>query len=105
MATAAFVASLPLLAAGPFRGKLQWPTASGWLIVISIAVVPSLLAQAGFIRGVQLIGPERAGLFVNLVPVFAAILAVVFLSEAVEPFHGVALCLVLAGIGLSERRA
>jgi drug/metabolite transporter (DMT)-like permease len=39
---------------------------------------------------------------VNLVPVFAAILAVTILEEPFENFHAVALGLVLSGIWLSE---
>ncbi len=50
-----------------------------------------------------MIGPGRAGVFVNLVPVFASIFAVVFLRERFELYHGVALSLVLGGIWLSER--
>lgn len=104
MSGAAFVASLPLAAAEWATGGLRWPTPTGWLIVLAIAVFPSLLAQAWFIRGVQLIGPGRAGVFVNLVPVFAAILGVAFLAEPFEAFHAVALVLVLGGIWLSEHR-
>ena len=55
-----------------------------------------------FIHGVSLIGPARAGVYVNLVPVFASIMAVVYLQETFEVFHAVALALVLGGIGLSE---
>jgi drug/metabolite transporter (DMT)-like permease len=104
MAGAAFVTSLPLAAAEWATGGLRWPTPMGWLIVLAIAVFPSLLAQAWFIRGVQLIGPGRAGMFVNLVPVFAAVLGVTLLSEPFEVFHAVALALVLGGIWLSEHR-
>ena len=64
---------------------------------------PSFLAQICFIRGVELIGPGRAGVFVNLVPVFASIMAVGFLKEPFEGFHALALALVLGGIWLSER--
>jgi drug/metabolite transporter (DMT)-like permease len=52
---------------------------------------------------VALIGPSRAGIFVNLVPVFASILALVVLHEPFEPFHAIALGLVLGGIWLAER--
>ena len=55
-----------------------------------------------FIHGVSLIGPARAGVYVNLVPVFASIMAVVYLQETFEVFRAVALALVLGGIGLSE---
>jgi drug/metabolite transporter (DMT)-like permease len=51
---------------------------------------------------VALIGPGRAGVFVNLVPVFASILAVAVLGETVALFQAAALVLVLGGIGLSE---
>ena len=50
-----------------------------------------------------MIGPGRAGVFVNLVAVFAAILAVTFLREPFEAFHAVALALVLGGIWIAER--
>jgi len=44
----------------------------------------------------------RAGVFVNLVPVFASIMAVLFLNESFELYHALALKLVLGGIWLSE---
>jgi drug/metabolite transporter (DMT)-like permease len=56
-----------------------------------------------FIRGVELIGPARAGLFVNLVPIWAAILAVVLIGEPFALYHAIALVLVLGGIWLAER--
>jgi len=104
MAGAAFLASLPLAVAELATGDFQWPTPTGWVIVLAVAVFPSLLAQAWFIQGVRSIGPGRAGVFVNLVPVFAAILGVTLLSEPFEAFHAAALALVLGGIWLSERR-
>ncbi len=103
MAMAALVTSLPLALAEAATGDFIWPTATGWVIVVLVALFPSFLAQLSFMRGVQLIGPGRAGVFVNLVPVFASIFAVVFLKEPFEAFHAIALALVLGGIWLSER--
>src|SRR3954470_2908800 len=37
----------------------------GGLILLYVALVPSLLSQIFYMRGVELIGPGRAGLFVN----------------------------------------
>ena len=54
-------------------------------------------------RGVELIGANRAGLYVNLVPVFAAFIAVGLLSERLHGYHVVALLMVLAGITLAEK--
>jgi drug/metabolite transporter (DMT)-like permease len=55
-------------------------------------------------RGVELIGPGRAGLFVNLVPIFGALLAVLILGEPFTAYHAVGLVLVLGGIWLAERK-
>jgi drug/metabolite transporter (DMT)-like permease len=103
MALSAALASLPLTAAEMALGQFQWPTTKGWIIVTLVTLFPSLLAQVFFIQGVTLIGPGRAGIFVNLVPVFASVLAVLLLGESFEPFHAVALTLVLGGIWFSER--
>jgi drug/metabolite transporter (DMT)-like permease len=103
MAAAAFLASLPLALIEAALGRFQWPTPVGWVILALVTLFPSFLAQIFFIEGVALIGPSRAGVFVNLVPVFASILALLVLKEPFEPFHGIALCLVLGGIWLSER--
>jgi drug/metabolite transporter (DMT)-like permease len=103
LAGAAFVVSLPLVAAEAALGTLSWPTPKGWLIVVLVAIFPSVIAQTCFIKGVELIGPGRAGVFVNLVPVFASVFAVVILDEAFQGYHMTALLLVLGGIWLSER--
>ncbi len=103
MAGAAFAASLPLVAIEASVGQLLMPTATGWVVIGLITLFPSFLAQIFFIRGVELLGPARAGVFINLVPVFASLFAVAFLNESFEAFHGVALALVLGGIWLSER--
>ena len=105
LAAAAFVSSLPLLAGEIALGQAQAPTARGWAILGYVALAPSFFAQIFYMRGVQLIGPSRAGLFINLVPVFGAILAVVGLGEPFRPHHAAALLLVLSGILLAETAA
>ena len=105
LAASAFLASLPMAAAEALLGEFQAPTPRGWVLVALVALFPSFLAQIMFIRGVEIIGPARAGLFVNLVPVFAAIIAVAYLGEDFHLYHGVALALVLGGIWLAERGA
>jgi len=103
ISAAALLASLPLVAAEAILGQLQWPTLTGWIVVVLVALLPSLLAQIFFMRGIELIGPGRAGVFVNLVPVFASILAVLVLGESFEVHHAAALVCVLGGIWISEK--
>ena len=102
LAAAALLASLPLVAIEAASGQLQWPTATGSIIVVLAVLFPSFAAQMFFLRGVELIGPGRAGVFINLVPVFASILAVAILGESFAAFQAIALGLVLSGIWLSE---
>jgi drug/metabolite transporter (DMT)-like permease len=104
MAGVAFISSLPLIALEIARGTAQFPTPKGWLILLYVAVMPSLLSQLFYMRGVELIGPARAGLFVNLVPVFGALLAVLLLGEPFATYHALGLVLVLGGIWLAEQR-
>jgi drug/metabolite transporter (DMT)-like permease len=105
MAAAALLVSIPLALAEFLLGAFQWPTLTGWAIVGFVAIFPSFLAQLFFLRSVDLIGPGRSGVFVNLVPVFAAALGVLVLQESFELFHGLSLALVLGGVLLAERSA
>jgi drug/metabolite transporter (DMT)-like permease len=103
LATVALATSLPLVGYEIATGTVQWPTPNGWLILVFIGLFPSFLAQVLFMRAVELIGPGRAGLFVNLVPVFGAFLAVLILGEPFHPYHAAALAFVLGGIFIAER--
>ena len=105
MAAVAFVTSIPLLALEIASGGFIAPTLKGLAVLLYAALLPSLIAQIFYMRGVELIGPGRAGVFVNLVPVFGALLAVVLLGEALALYHIVALTLVVVGIGIAQRLA
>jgi len=101
---AAFMTSVPLTLIEHLSGSLQMPTPRGWMIIGLITLLPSFIAQVLFIQGVSDIGPGRAGIFVNLVPVFASLLAVLVLGESFQWFHAASLLLVCSGIWLAEQR-
>lgn len=69
-----------------------------------VAIFPSILAYLFFNRGVEIMGANKAGQFMNLMPAFGALLAVAFLDEQLAVHHGVGFALILAGIVLSSRR-
>jgi drug/metabolite transporter (DMT)-like permease len=105
------LSTLAALAAVPFT-LLEWqngtfisPTNTGILIMLYAGILPSIVSQIFFIKGVELIGSNRAGIFINLIPIFGTALAIAILGEKLEGFHIVALVLVIAGIWLAERRA
>jgi len=100
----AFLAAIPMAAGEALSGHMILPTDfTGFGAILYTALFPSLISQALFMRGVELIGPNRAGLFINLIPVFGTILAVLFLNERLEAFHGIALGLAIVGIAIAER--
>lgn len=98
----ASITSLPLLAVEVSQGAAIFPDLRGLLVLAYIVIFPTLLGQVFYIRGVELIGANRAGLFINLLPVWGAVLAVALLGEAFHLFHALALVFILAGIGLAE---
>ena len=103
MALAAFVSSLPLFVGEVAAGDFIWPTGSGLLLLLYAALGPAFAGQLFYMRGVELIGPGRAGAFVNLVPAFGALMAVVLLGEPFAAYHIVALALVVGGVAIAQR--
>ncbi len=103
MAVAAFITSIPLVIWEIMSGGFIWPTWGGLLALAFVALGPAFVAQLTFMRGVELIGPGRAGVFVNLVPVFGAIMAVGILGEPFAAYHVLALLLVVGGIAIAQR--
>lgn len=84
-------------------GRSFLPTWKGVLIILYAGIFPTLLSQLFYMRGVELIGPQRTGLFYNLVPVTGALMAVALLGEPFAAYHAIGFVLVLAGILLAER--
>tara|TARA_R110002072_G_scaffold38138_23_gene110586 strand:- start:6009 stop:6923 length:915 start_codon:yes stop_codon:yes gene_type:complete len=99
----AALTALPLVLYEAVQPGFYPPSTLGWVVTLAVALFPSCLAQLFFMRGVDLIGPGRAGVFVNLVPIFAALMAVVFLGQAFQWYHAAALLLVLGGIWVAQR--
>ncbi|RBP16489.1 EamA domain-containing membrane protein RarD [Roseiarcus fermentans] len=105
MAVAAFLTSVPLMVWEIASGGFIWPTAAGLMTLVYVALGPAFASQLFFMRGVELIGPGRAGVFVNLVPVFGAIMAVAILGEPFAAYQVVALILVVGGIAVAQKGA
>ncbi len=74
---------------------------SVFVVIAYVAVFPSILAYLCFNRGVELIGANRAGLFIHLMPVFGSLMAIIFLNESFLWFHATGIGLIAAGIYLA----
>lgn len=102
LSAAACLTAIPFAIAEHAAGATVWPDATGWSCVAYTAIFPSLLSQVFYMRGVEMIGANRAGLFINLVPIFGTLLSLLVLGEALHGYHVVAMALAFAGIGLAE---
>ncbi len=103
-AMAAMLSSVPLMWWEVAQETAVWPDLKGWVIAAYTALFASLIAQIFFILGVERIGPNRAGLFINLIPVFGTFLSVLILGETLHPYQIIALLLTLGGIAVAERK-
>jgi drug/metabolite transporter (DMT)-like permease len=83
--------------------RLQVTTAS--LVSLAyVALFPSVLAYIFWNRGVREVGPNAAGVTLQLMPVFGALLATAFLGEQLAGYHWLGGALVLSGLLLAWRR-
>jgi drug/metabolite transporter (DMT)-like permease len=80
-------------------------TLGAWLAIGYVALFPSILAYLCYNRGVQLIGANRSGPFLHLIPLFGALLAIVFLGERPGLYQGVGALLIVGGVVLASRAA
>jgi drug/metabolite transporter (DMT)-like permease len=84
------------------------PVHWGWPLAAALAYVaigPSIIAYGSFGAGLQRAGPHVAAHFINLTPLFTALLSAVFLDEPPTVFHALAFVLIVLGIALSRGSA
>ncbi|MBC7434602.1 MAG: DMT family transporter [Bdellovibrionales bacterium] len=79
----------------------SWPVAAALLFV---AVGPAIVAYRCYGMGVLRVGPNVAAFFVNLTPLFAALMSSVLLGEAPHTYHALAFVLIVGGIVVSSRK-
>jgi drug/metabolite transporter (DMT)-like permease len=95
---------LPLFSWEVALGSGLPATPAAWAAIVFVAVFSSAIAHALWVRGVASIGPNRASVFIHLMPLFGAVLAVTFLGEQFAAYHAVGAALVLSGVVLTSRR-
>lgn len=84
-------------------GRVQW----GWPLAFALLFVatgPAVLAYRSYGAGLARVGPSVAGFFVNLTPLFTAVLSSAFLGEVPHLYHVLAFILIVGGIAVSSSR-
>jgi len=106
--TYAALTGTAMLAAGAFvRGELGVPHVSrnAWIGLAYMGTLGTAVAFVWFLEGVKLLGPARASIFVNLVPVAAIALGALLLDEKITVPMIVGAALVVAGVWILNRPA
>ena len=72
--------------------------------VIYASIFPSLIAPLVWMMAIQRLGPTRTSIFMNLMPVFTALIAFVWLKEAWTIYHSIGGAIILFGIVLAQKK-
>jgi drug/metabolite transporter (DMT)-like permease len=86
-----------------FEGLLTaapYPLAA-WASIVYLGLFGTVLGFVWYYQGIQRIGPVRAGLFINFVPIFAVLLSVLFLEEPLTLSLLLGVVLVSTGVCLT----
>lgn len=97
-------ALLPFYAWESLSGAPMPASSAAFAATIYLGLFPTALALLLFNYAVEVIGPNRTGPYNHLVPVFAALLAIIFLGERLAPFHFVGAAFIAAGLYLATRQ-
>lgn len=78
--------------------------AGAWLALGYLIVFATALGQQAWLYGVKGVGPSRAGVFVNLIPVSALLLSALVLGESISVKEVAGIALILAGVWMVGRQ-
>ena len=75
------------------------------LVLIYVVLFPGLAAFICWIKGISLIGPNRSGVFLHLMPILSAVMAMIIFKEKFMLYHLLGAFFILSGIILSNRKS
>lgn len=91
----------PILYWNPFDEQaIEW-TSDMIKAVSYIAIFPSIIAYLSWNYGIQKLGASIGGQYIHLMPLFGALMAVVFLGEKIQLYHLVGGAFIALGLWLS----
>ncbi len=70
------------------------------LSLLYVGIFPSILAYLCWNRGIEQLGANKAGLYINLIPLFASLMAILFLGERFQDYHLVGILIIFSGLAL-----
>jgi drug/metabolite transporter (DMT)-like permease len=95
---------LPLFILDLIQGKNIDMSSNLFYILIYIAIFPSIGSYYCWAGAVSIIGANRAGIFLSLIPLFSTIFAILFFNEKFLFFHFIGSVLIILGLFLSNKK-
>jgi drug/metabolite transporter (DMT)-like permease len=74
------------------------------IILFYVVIFPAIAAYYCWQKGVELVGPNRASMFIQLMPLFSAVMAIIIFKEKFELYHFVGAAFIVSGIYLSNKK-
>jgi drug/metabolite transporter (DMT)-like permease len=75
-----------------------------FLILFYVVIFPAIAAYYCWQKGIEIIGPNRASMFIQLMPLFSAIMAIIIFKEKFELYHFAGAAFIVSGIYLSNKK-
>ena len=75
-----------------------------FMILFYVVVFPAIAAYYCWQKGVEIIGPNRASMFIQLMPLFSAAMAIIIFKEKFVLYHFVGATFIVSGIYLSNKK-
>jgi len=85
-------------------GKLIILDKPFYLTLAYVVIFPGLASFFFWIKGISIIGANRAGIFLHLMPIFGAIMAMLIFDEKFMYYHFLGAIFIIAGITLSNKK-
>lgn len=92
----------PFFVREALTNEIVWSTGS-ILTILYTGIFASIVAFMSWNTAVERVGPNKAGIFLNLIPVFAALFAVLFIDETLAWYQAAGGVLVILGVFISTR--
>ena len=85
-----------------FRINIDTP----FILILSYVVLfPGLASFILWIKGIALIGANRSGVFLHLMPIISALMAMIIFDEKFMFYHILGACFIISGILLSNKKS
>ena len=99
-----FIALLPLYLINPFNEVGLLINQATLSALLYIALFPSIFAYLAWNYGISKVGANIGGQFIHLMPLFGALMAVIFLDETIQPYHWLGGIAIAIGLWFSMQK-